>query len=143
VVFGGGDFDSLENILRSIPANWKMLEPFIPPLGDLYHPDKFWPSEFGRYCYPEVDYLRDKSDLFEYEMYEKIKAVQVKYQMDVGVASGKFYLTRMDIIGPAFANCHILIARIKEAFDPQNIANPTRVVDISAMKKKGELPAGK
>jgi hypothetical protein len=139
VVFGGGDFDSLENILVSIPRNWKILEEFIPPLGDLCRPDKFWPSEFGRYCYPEVDYLRDKSDKYEYEMYEKIKAAQVKAQMDYGVASGKFYLTRMDIIGPAFNNCHILIAKIKEAFDPYNIANPTRVVDISAMKKKGEI----
>jgi hypothetical protein len=139
VVFGGGDFDSLENILRSIPANWEMLEKFIPPLGDLQHPDKFWPSEFGRFCYPEVDYLRDKSDLFEYDIMEKIKAVQVKYQMEKGVASGKFYLTRMDVIGPAFANCHIIIGKIKEALDPNNLANPTRVIDMKIMKERGEI----
>jgi hypothetical protein len=72
-------------------------------------------------------------------MYEKIKAAQVKYQMDVGVALGKFYLTRLDIIGPAFANCHILVAKIKEAFNPDSIASPTKIVDISAMKEKGEL----
>jgi hypothetical protein len=139
VVFGGGDFDSLENVLKSIPRNTEILEKFIPPLGDLHKPDKFWPSEFGRFCYPEVDYLRDKSDLYEYEYFEKIKNVQVKAQMDYGVASGKFYLTRMDVIGPAFSNCHILIGKIKEAFDPNNVANPTRVVDIELMKKKGEL----
>jgi len=29
--------------------------------------------------------------------------------------------------------------QIKEAVNPDNIANPTKIEDISAMKKKGEL----
>jgi hypothetical protein len=33
-------------------------------------------------------------------MYEKIKAAQVKYKMDVGVALGKFYLTRLVLSSP-------------------------------------------
>ena len=138
-MFGGSDFDSLENILKSIPAQWKLLDKFTPPLGDLKHPDKFWPSEFGRYCYPEVDYLRDKSDLYEYEWAAKIKQAQIEYQMKESVASGKFYLAKMNVIGPAFSNCHLLLAKLKKAFDPDNLANPTRVIDMDELEKERDL----
>ncbi|MFC1860797.1 FAD-binding oxidoreductase [Chloroflexota bacterium] len=136
VVFGGSDFDSLQNILKSIPAQWELLDKFSPPLGDLQHPDKFWPSEFGRYCYPEVDYLRDKSDLYEYEIASKIKQAQIEYQMKESVASGKFYFTKMNVLGPAFSNCHIMLAKLKHALDPNNLANPTRVIDMDEMEKE-------
>ena len=139
VVFGGGDFDSLDNAVRSIPTQWQLLEKWIPPLGDLHRPDKFWPAEFGRFCYPEVDYLRDKSDYFENEIGPKIKKELIQHSKDAQVASGKFYLGPLNDIGSAFADCHIMLGRIKEAFDPDNIANPTRIVDMKRLKETETL----
>jgi hypothetical protein len=37
--------------------------------------------------------------------------------------------------GPAFASFHLILAKIKEALDPSNVANPIRVIDMEAMEK--------
>ena len=46
---------------------------------------------------------------------------------------------RYDVIvvgaGPAFANFHLILARIKQALDPQNIGNPTRLIDMERLGK--------
>lgn len=44
-------------------------------------------------------------------------------------------LSPADRIGPSFANFHLILAKIKEVLDPNNIANPIRFIDIEAMKK--------
>ena len=38
-------------------------------------------------------------------------------------------------VGPAFANYHLILGKVKEALDPSNVANPTRVIDMEAMEK--------
>ena len=38
-------------------------------------------------------------------------------------------------IGPAYANYHLILAPIKKALDPHNVANPTRLINIAAMEK--------
>jgi hypothetical protein len=37
-------------------------------------------------------------------------------------------------IGPAFANFHLILAKIKGALDPINVANPTRLIDMEKME---------
>ncbi len=37
--------------------------------------------------------------------------------------------------GPVFANFHLILAKIKKALDPNNVANPTRIIDMEEMEK--------
>ncbi|MCK4698103.1 MAG: hypothetical protein KAT53_07365, partial [Dehalococcoidia bacterium] len=38
-------------------------------------------------------------------------------------------------IGPAYANYHLILAGIKKALDLNNVANPTRLIDVERMEK--------
>ena len=44
-------------------------------------------------------------------------------------------ITAAERIGPTFANFHIIVARIKKALDPNNVANPTRLINMEKMEK--------
>ncbi len=37
--------------------------------------------------------------------------------------------------GPIFANIHLIAARLKQALDPNNVANPTRFINIERMEQ--------
>ena len=41
----------------------------------------------------------------------------------------------LNVVGRDFANVHLLVAKIKKALDPNNVANPTRLIDIEKMQK--------
>ena len=45
-------------------------------------------------------------------------------------------LLPMNLTGHLYNNVHLFFARIKKALDPNNIANPTRVIDMEAMEKE-------
>ena len=51
----------------------------------------------------------------------------------ISLASG---MTTLNITGRDYANVHMIMYHIKEALDPNNIANPTRLIDMEAMKRK-------
>ena len=36
----------------------------------------------------------------------------------------------MDKVGPSFANIHIPLAKTKKGIDPNNVANPTRLINM-------------
>jgi len=38
-------------------------------------------------------------------------------------------------LGPAYANFHHILYKIKKRLDPKNIGNPTRLINIAAMEK--------
>jgi hypothetical protein len=40
------------------------------------------------------------------------------------------------MMGPSFSNYHRPLAKIKKAFDPSNVSNPTRFIDIAAMERE-------
>jgi len=41
----------------------------------------------------------------------------------------------LNVVGRDFANVHLLVAKIKKAIDPNNVANPTRLIDMDKMEK--------
>jgi len=40
-------------------------------------------------------------------------------------------------LGSFYYNAHLLIGEIKNGLDPNNIANPTRLIDMANMERKG------
>ena len=61
--------------------------------------------------------------------------VEAIIQCVKGQAAGFIITGAAHRIGPAFANYHLILARIKRALDPENIANPTRLIDMERMEK--------
>jgi len=47
-------------------------------------------------------------------------------------------LSPQNLTGPALANVHLITGKIKKSLDPNNIANPTRLIDMEAMKQAEE-----
>jgi len=40
-------------------------------------------------------------------------------------------------LGSFFCNVHLLLGEIKNGLDPNNIANPTRIINMEEMEKRG------
>ena len=51
------------------------------------------------------------------------------------IASHAITASPYNMVGPTFANVHSVAAKIKKDLDPNNVANPTRLVDMEALGK--------
>jgi hypothetical protein len=54
----------------------------------------------------------------------------VRRNIKDGVISGVVGVSPMDKVGPSFANIHLPLAKIKKGIDPNNVANPTRLINM-------------
>ena len=51
------------------------------------------------------------------------------------VISGAVGVSPMNRVGLLFANIHLPIVKIKRDIDPNNVANPTRLIDMDNVEK--------
>jgi hypothetical protein len=129
----GLTFDSFDDALRSVPAAWEILDRHTPPLLDSGHPAWLVAYDFGHFATAEVDFPREKTDeadaVFGRALAEAI--AQGAREKTLGYVSGPW---RAHEVGHAFANFQLLLADIKRRLDPNNVANPTRLIDMDRMK---------
>jgi hypothetical protein len=59
----------------------------------------------------------------------------------VGILEFTTCAVQANHIGPTFFDFHLILARIKGALDPNNVANPTRLINMEKMKPKDDLLA--
>lgn len=132
--------DSLYDALRHIPKANEIKAKYSPPLGDRELHDqglnqhKFWPADFGRVAGIEIDGFAEKSEEFLTLVRERIRPDVSRTNIGDSVFIHTFCL-EASAVGPTFANIHLLLANIKKALDPNNIANPTRVIDMRKVAK--------
>lgn len=126
--------DSLYDALRSIPKGTEVLARYSPPLGDggLYdrgqQQHKFWVADFGRIATVGISSFGEKTEEFEAVM-AKVRPEVTHYCLDNSIFTVGF-ASEANRTGAHFANIHRLLASIKRALDPMNIANPGRLVDV-------------
>ncbi len=127
-------FDSLDDALRSLPAAWEVLDKHTPPILDCDHSDLIYGYDLCHFGHGELDFPHEKTDDICQEVLNctaETIARNIKEQVpefSVGVAPA-------NRTGPAFANFHLILAEIKRATDPNNVANPTRFINIERMDK--------
>lgn len=134
-------FDSLYDTLRSIPMANEIKAKYTPPLGDrgLYdmgiNQHKFWPADFGRVVAIEIDSFGDKTEEYETVQRRGIRRDFLKKDLEDSLIDTSI-LVEASLTGPVFANIHLLLASIKRALDPNNIANPPRLVNMDKIEEK-------
>lgn len=130
-VLTGSTIDSVLDSLRSYEEDIDTKDQLTPPLGVMGPQLKFWASDFGHYAWTEIDALAEKSTEFEEVAMKGITPTQVKKAFE----QGTFYcqlMAALNLVGPKYYNVDQLFGRIKIALDPNNIANPTRILNVKA-----------
>lgn len=125
--------DSLDDCERNFGSGWPVLDKYTPPLMDSDHPAWVAPYDFGHCALAEMDVPREKDDDSDVIAIGGIlKDVIGKSERE---STPAFLITTApcDRTGHAFANIHLLVAKLKNALDPNNVANPTRFINMEKM----------
>lgn len=137
----GSSVDSLYDALRSLDMGMKAIQKFSPPLGDggLFdrgqRQHRMALADFGRIATVGTAPFSEKSEEFE----NFIKMNVTSYVKELRKGKSIFYPGAADeasVTGPRFANIHQYIGNIKKSLDPNNIANPTRLIDMRNLLNK-------
>ncbi len=54
--------------------------------------------------------------------------------MEDRVISAAVGISLMNKVGPSYANIHLPLIEIKRALDPNNVANPTRFINVEEVE---------
>jgi len=131
---GASNVDSIDSIVteilrtnraaRQMLASEKRLgKDFVQPLS--VHGGWISPQEFGHWCLMTTDVFPEQSVEQANESMEIIMShlkggIEDKSSSTVIHLLGPSY----DLLGPTFDNVHLIMKKIKRAFDPNNLSNP-------------------
>ncbi len=136
IMVTGATMDSLYDVLRSAKIDLPLRNKYTPPLGDMGNSIKFWPFDFGRLAWTEADSISEKSHEFE-DMLRKEMVPDIIRTALQNSAAPTATIGALAQLGSFFYNVHLLLGEIKNGLDPNNIANPTRLIDMGEMEKRG------
>ena len=124
--------DSLDDAMETFLPNWEILDKYSPPILDYDHSDWVAPHDFGHAYLFEIDFPHEKTTETG-SVVIKAAGEVLKSGMKGQTMSGVIGVP-FNVIGPAFADIHQIVARIKKSLDPNNVANPTRLIDMEKME---------
>jgi glycolate oxidase len=131
-VIAHDSFDSIERLFK--PA-FETLEKYTPPFLDSYHADWVISYDLGHFASAENDFFAEKDEETGVGM-RRLASDRIKQEMAQGLPGMYAGMGTFHKVGKIFANTHLIAAGIKKALDPNNIANPSRFIDIEAMEKE-------
>jgi len=126
--------DSLDDCLRNFESGWPVLDKYTPPLLDSAHPAWVVAYDFGHYALAEMDVPREKLDESDVITVGGILKDVIAQSAETHTPAFLITTSSYDRTGTVFADIHLLVARIKRALDPHNVANPTRLINMERMK---------
>jgi len=117
-------FDSLDDAERSFPRSWELLDKYTPPFLDSDHPAWIAVDNLGHSALAETDFPREKTDesdsLFGHIM-EAAMAQRAKEEAEMSRER-------------AVANPQLILAKLKNVLDPNNVANPKRMINMDRIE---------
>lgn len=141
-------YAAVSDLVRGESRLYELVKKYTPPLWDVGSYYMFWAFSFGWRLMLETDTLSDKSDGEELEKEDILlyRDGAVKDLVKLGVERG--ITGYASCFGSAEDNWTAwpvetrILARIKRALDPNNLANPTRLIDmedVDEMEKAGRI----
>lgn len=124
----GAILGSYEDALDYLPGAWEVEDRYTPPFLDGDHPAWVASYDLGHFALAEVDVPREKTEETDLAWEEALKEVSSK-RIGEHLTDAMTVPVPADRIGPLYANYHLPLGKIKRALDPNNIANPTRLIN--------------
>jgi len=118
---------------------------YTPPLLDMGEADWVAPIDFGHFAGVEI-YSVTNAKTEEHEILMMPARMELAEKMLEGsLMTLATAVAPADLTGPYFANFHHLLGKIKNAVDPNCVANPTRYIDMinMAAQAAGETDSSK
>jgi hypothetical protein len=126
--------DSLADAIRGYRRCRQIRDKFTPPFGEIGLQSKIKPFDFGHVVEMEVDFVSEKS-----AECVRLVAEGVWPEVDKMVREESIIGSRCELkiaqYGECFSNIHHLLAGIKKKLDPNNLSNPTRLIDMEIMDR--------
>jgi hypothetical protein len=115
---------------RSLPPSWEVLDKYTPPFLDSDHPAWVAPYDFAHSALSETDFPREKTDENDRQLIQALVEA-AKRCVSEQVVSGLTSVGPGSVIWSAFPHYHLILPKIKRSLDPNNVANPTRLIDVT------------
>ncbi len=133
--YGSGliTYDSLDDAMRSLELGWELIEKYTPPILDCARSALIISYDFGHFASAEADFPHEKTQEV-CEAVVKCATETIAQDMKRRVVEFTGCLAPANRIGPAFGDFHIIVGSIKKALDPNNVANPTRFINMEKME---------
>lgn len=130
--------DSLDDCERAFDLGWSILDRYTPPMLDSDHPAWVQPFDLGHFAVAEVDYPKEKDDAVDRFAVSGVIREVMDTSMEHSIVGYFVGSSPYNASGNVFANIHLIVAKIKKALDPNNLANPTRLVNMEKLEKGGK-----
>jgi glycolate oxidase len=127
-------FDSIDDSERSFTSSWGILDKYTPPFLDSDHPAWIAPYDLGHFALAESDFPREKNDEDDMKTAMAMYETTAKGVKDQSI-SAMTAIGPGKVIWPAYPTSMKLLLSIKKAFDPNNRANPSRMIDVDLIEK--------
>ncbi len=126
-------YDTLDNCRPSLDVGWQATDKYSPPILDSGHSDWVLAMDFCHFATAEVDFPHEKNA--EDCRQAVLSAREVLWSgIEAGLVEFTTCVVPADRTGPAFFDFHLILARLKDALDPANVANPTRLINMEKIK---------
>ena len=127
--------DSLDDWQRATEVGWSILDKYTPPLLDSNHPAWVAPYDLGHFALTEMDVPRQKVDETDVTSIPGLLQDVMSTSEEQQIPGYFIAFAPYNRSGPTFANIHLIAAKLKAALDPNNVANPTRFINMERMEK--------
>jgi len=126
--------DTLDDCQRSFQLGWDIIDKYSPPILDCGHSDWILTYDFCHFASAEMVFPHEKTE----EVCRTAIATTSKTiakELEDKIAEFTICLAPANRVGPSFGNIHQILGKIKKAFDPHNVANPTRFINMDKLEK--------
>jgi len=127
-------YDTLDDCQRSFQLGWEIIDKYSPPILDSDHSDWVLAYDFCHFASAEADFSHEKTDEICRIAVDSARET-IAQEVAGSITEFTVCVAPANRTGATFANFHQILGKIKKAFDPNNVANPTRFIDMEKMEK--------